>query len=259
MLTRLQSVAIIVCLLYVPQFTYALSRRLALNKRSSDLTYLHSNTKLRISLKPNETRIARYNSIVVSCEVDGRLYPTIHWLKNGERVQQGTSLDVQGDAAFENAVCKDQPRLQLTLVKSMLYIDCITEETEYTCVGETRFARVNQSLRVFIDPGSSRDDCAQHNDEKPARIYMTTWVQLDYVGDTVRLYCRAEGKPTPTITWHRSNNESITNVGSYRIANNGDLIIVNPTWGNMDKYECKADNGVGSDTAQSFFYPLLST
>ncbi|KAK7008872.1 neural/ectodermal development factor IMP-L2, partial [Biomphalaria glabrata] len=170
----------------------------------------------------------------------------------------GTSLDVQGDAAFENAAGNDQSRLQLAIVKSKLYIDCITEETEYTCVGETPLARVNQSQRVFIDPlpGSSRHECSQPNDEKPARIYMTTETQMDYDGDTAQLYCRAEGKPTPTITWYSSNNQSITIVGGYRIANNGDLIILNPTWKNhLDRFTCKADNGVGSDTAQSFFYP----
>uniref|UniRef100_A0A2C9L4W2 Ig-like domain-containing protein n=1 Tax=Biomphalaria glabrata TaxID=6526 RepID=A0A2C9L4W2_BIOGL len=105
-------------------------------------------------------------------------------------------------------------------------------------------------------PGSSRHECSQNNDEKPARIYMITETQMDYEGDTAQLYCRAEGKPTPTITWYKSNNESITNVGGYRIANNGDLIILNATWkDHMDLFTCKADNGIGSDTAQSFLYP----
>ncbi|KAK7008871.1 neural/ectodermal development factor IMP-L2, partial [Biomphalaria glabrata] len=88
MLTRLQSVAIIVCLVYVPQLASAHSRRLALNKRNLTSTNIDSLRRLSISMQPLETRIALYDGIVLSCQVTGRPNPTIHWLKNGERVQQ---------------------------------------------------------------------------------------------------------------------------------------------------------------------------
>ncbi|KAK0055332.1 neural/ectodermal development factor IMP-L2, partial [Biomphalaria pfeifferi] len=220
MLTRLQSVAIIVCLVYVPQFTFALSRRLALNKRlSKHEEFLKP--KLFFKSKPSETSTVLYDSIVLSCEAAGIPNPTIHWLKNGERVQQGTSHNVQDDeATFENAAGDDLPRLQLANTVSKLYLDCITEEdeAEYTCVAETPLARKTQSHKVFIDPirGNPRHRCSLHNGEKPARIYMATSSRFEYENELTQLYCRAEGKPTPTITWYDPFNEPITNADGYK-------------------------------------------
>ncbi|KAI8777457.1 neural/ectodermal development factor IMP-L2 [Biomphalaria glabrata] len=260
MLTRLQSVAIIVCLVYVPQFTFALSRRLALNKRlSKHEEFLKP--KLFFKSKPSEISTVLYDSIVLSCEAAGIPNPTIHWLKNGERVQQGTSHNVQDDeAAFENAAGDDLPRLQLANTVSKLYLDCITEEdeAEYTCVAETPLARKTQSHKVFIDPirGNPRHRCSVHNGEKPARIYMATSSRFEYENELTQLYCRAEGKPTPTITWYDPFNEPITNADGYKIAKNGDLIILNATWkDHMGVFTCVADNGIGSDNATAFLYP----
>ncbi|KAH9524902.1 Zwei Ig domain protein zig-4 [Bulinus truncatus] len=259
MLTRHQSLAIIVCLVYVPHLTSAFSRRLALSKKASRNEDKYLKPKLFFKSQPTEITTVLHDSVVLQCDAGGIPNPTVHWLKNGQRIIQGNSKSIRDDdAVYEQN--SGLPKLELSNTLSKLYLDCITEEDEavYTCVAETPIQRKTQNHNVIVDTsrGSGRQKCSKHNGEIPARIYMSTSSRFEYENEVTQLYCRAEGKPTPIITWLDPYNEPITNDNVYKIDKNGDLIILNPTWeDHMGVFTCVADNGIGSDNATAFLYP----
>ncbi|CAG5123766.1 unnamed protein product [Candidula unifasciata] len=194
---------------------------------------------------PSESVATQFGSIVLECEVGGSPPPTIHWLKDGVRLlQDGSHSD--DEASYEDSVSSGSRRgLRLSSTRSRLYLDCVGEEDEgvYTCVAENAMLRKSQSTRLRVG--------------EPARIYMWTVSRLEFENSKVQLFCRAEGNPEPTITWYDRDNKPIESDENYRITKSGDLIIRDITWlENMGGYTCVADNGFGTDTAQTFLYPV---
>ncbi|KAL3863626.1 hypothetical protein ACJMK2_005376 [Sinanodonta woodiana] len=210
--------------------------------------------------------VRRHENVILECEVGGSPSPTIHWLRNGERITQGYSQDVKDDeVAFEDKVAPNgSPLLRLGKVKSRLFLDCVTfnEEGEYTCVAETPFKRISQSTVVKIDDTlHSEERCMVKKAIRgePARIFLWTALRLEIEGATVQLLCRAEGYPKPEITWKDSNGKEMKGndpEGLYEILPNGDLLIKDITWArNMGDYFCHAKNNVGRDEVSTFLYP----
>lgn len=204
----------------------------------------------------------------LECEVGGRPSPTIHWLKNGERIQQGQSHDYLNDAASfeEKATPSDQPMLRLGKVKSRLYLDCVTknDEAEYTCVAETPTERISQSTVLKIEKGLQQEvseSCIVKRAFRgePARIHLWTALRLEYEGASVQLYCRADGFPAPKCSWrYLDNGAPIVDDANHEILPNGDLLIKDISWlENMGDYYCRCENSAGIDEISTFLYPTV--
>ncbi|CAL1542855.1 unnamed protein product, partial [Lymnaea stagnalis] len=214
--------------------------------------------------------VDKYEDVVLECEVIGSPNPTIHWLKNGKRILQGSSQNFKDDVPqYELNDVSGTSKLQLAGTRSNLYLDCVNEADEgvYTCVAETPTLRKTQSHTVTIGgssfddlPGESRKCGSKNSRGKPARIYMWSKSRFEYNHVVTQLYCRAQGNPTPSIAWIDASGKPIVSEDGYKITNSGDLVIMNPNWEeHMGSYTCIADNGVGTDSQSTFFYPVSET
>lgn len=265
--------SVTVCLIYVPHLTASFLRKSASPKRfGKSSRAARSNDLLASKLffkgeLPAETVATQYGSIVLECEVGGSPPPTIHWLKDGVRLlQDGSHKPSDDEASYEDPASVGGRRgLSLSSTRSRLYLDCLSEEDEgeYICVAENAVVRKSQSTLLRVERPedvlySEVHECSgkRSNKGEPARIYMWTVSRLEFENSKVQLFCRAEGNPQPTITWYDRDNKPIESDENYRVARNGDLIIRDITWlENMGGYTCVADNGFGTDTAQTFLYP----
>lgn len=222
---------------------------------------------------PDITTANRHDSVVLHCKVGGR-EPTIHWLKDGVRIQQGESRDYRNDQAqYEDTAAVTGK----SFTASKLYLDCVDEASEgvYTCIGETPTERITQSTNLvlkrpnadFLDlPEAAAEFSHRTCLEKrsvgntAARIFLWTSLRLELMGEAVQLFCRSEGSPSPQVEWFDNNREKILPTSSefsdYEILENGDLLIKRLQWKHMGQFKCSASNGEGSDTQGIFIYPM---
>ncbi|KAL4232283.1 Roundabout 1 [Mactra antiquata] len=213
-----------------------------------------------------ETTATRHEDIVLECEAGGRPTPTIHWLKNGERIQQGLSRDYLDDAASFEEKLNDMgktPMLRLGKVKSKLFLDCVSERDEavYTCVAETPFDRISQTTKLVMGnslSSMSRSSCLTKKAFRgePARIHLWTSVRLEFQGAPVQLFCRADGYPAPVCQWKYTEvGLPIVDDDEFKLLPNGDLLINTISWENMGDYYCTCENEAGVDQVSTFLYP----
>lgn len=98
---------------------------------------------------------------VLECEAGGTPAPLIHWLRNGQRIDQGGASDelvavVGGEEtlSYENTETNDRlSTLQLSATKSRLYVDCVghVDAGVYVCVAETPTRRIAVDYRLIIE------------------------------------------------------------------------------------------------------------
>ncbi|XP_021350717.1 zwei Ig domain protein zig-2-like [Mizuhopecten yessoensis] len=225
-----------------------------------------------------EDTIVFGKSAVLTCQAGGTPPPTIHWVKDGHRIEQGSPdmlSNTNDEAFYEDVVDKEgRPLLRRSYTKALLYLDCITADMEgdYSCVVDTPTRRITSttSLRVdrLVDDSTDldkfRDDSEEKSclvkrsftDEMSARIYLWTSNRVEKSGATIQLFCRAEGFPKPRITWRTPSRKEISESDpGYGLLPNGDLLIRNVRWSHMGVFTCIADNGSGADTKSTFVYP----
>ncbi|XP_029027936.1 immunoglobulin superfamily member 10 isoform X2 [Betta splendens] len=74
-----------------------------------------------------------------------------------------------------------------------------------------------------------------------------------HVGDTVKMNCKAEGRPTPFISWILANRTQVrgqnTERGRVSVSAEGTLIIEHVSVYDRGHYKCIASNSAGVDTA----------
>jgi hypothetical protein len=211
--------------------------------------------------------------VILSCEAAGRPSPVIHWLRDGVRLHQAVGLTRNGDAAEVAAEAGDMEGrlpLELSSTRARLFIDCARESDAavYTCVAETTNKRIARSTVLFVEArkmSSAGQHCVHKRpitvtslvDSEPARLNMWTSMTLDFEGSDAMLFCRAEGRPAPTVTWFDRNNRRIQpNDAHYTILGSGDLVIHEVNWNkHMGIYRCVAENSGGTDEVETFLYP----
>ncbi|KAK3094638.1 hypothetical protein FSP39_004303 [Pinctada imbricata] len=216
-------------------------------------------------LLPSITVASRHQSIVLTCQAGGKS-PTIHWLKDDQRIQQGDDRDYLNDEpAYEEPLNEGEgSSLGLSFTKSKLFLDCVTPEQagEYTCVAETTTERIAQTTELVVGEdydgtGNCLAKRSLRGRREPARIYLWTSNRLEVQGMAVQLYCRVEGFPAPTLSWFDNNGEEILpSNDNYQLLDNGDLLIKHISWSNMGRYRCETTNGLGTDSVTTFLYPV---
>uniref|UniRef100_A0A0B7AV53 Ig-like domain-containing protein n=1 Tax=Arion vulgaris TaxID=1028688 RepID=A0A0B7AV53_9EUPU len=158
MVTVRHSIAVIVCLMYVPHITSMFLKRSGLQNRVSTETQdsnlvLHSNIIFNGDQLQPETLVPIYGSVVLNCEVSGIPTPTIHWLKDGERITQKSSRRANDDVTYEDQIgAEGKQSLMLSVTHSRLYLDCLSADAEgqYTCVAENGMIKKSQSTFVNV-------------------------------------------------------------------------------------------------------------
>nr|XP_022286293.1 zwei Ig domain protein zig-4-like [Crassostrea virginica] len=223
---------------------------------------------------PEITTAAKHDSVVLHCKVGG-LEPTIHWLKDGIRIQQGASRDFRNDQTqYEDT----GSILGKSFTVSKLFLDCVDEESAgvYTCIGETPLTRITQETNLvvqrheeqFLDiPEAaaaefSHRSCLEKRSagNTAARIFLWTSLRLEVINKAVQLYCRAEGVPSPAVTWFDQSGQEIPQENeNYKILENGDLLIKRLIWEQMGQYVCQASNMKGQDSQKIFIYPMATS
>ncbi|CAL1531783.1 unnamed protein product, partial [Lymnaea stagnalis] len=198
-----------------------------------------------------------YEDGVLTCNVFGHPIPTIHWLKNGVRIPQSSNTQLGDD--FPQYEQNDELSMyEVGETISNLYLDCVnvSEAGTYTCVAKTRNFTATQVHTVTVEVINV---FAFIWSDRPARIYMWTIDRFEYQHVDTQMYCRAQGIPTPTISWLDFDNRPIVSGENYTITTAGDLVIRNPAWLKMGQYTCRAVNRAGNDTRFIFFYPVSAT
>ncbi|XP_055927431.1 zwei Ig domain protein zig-2-like [Argiope bruennichi] len=196
----------------------------------------------------------------LECEAGGTPPPTIHWLKDGQKIPQNLYEAIH-PSARDNEVM--ETTLGLGFTRSRLYIDCATpnDAGRYTCVAENDYIRTFKSSQVFVGGTLESDNdaicLAKKTFGSPARIHMWTHTRLELMGSDVQLFCRPTGDPQPHVVWRGPNNNVLNNSKKYEIMSNGDLIVRNIMWSDMGGYSCQTKNSEGSDEALVFLYPTM--
>ncbi|BFZ01740.1 hypothetical protein BsWGS_04779 [Bradybaena similaris] len=276
MISQHPSLIAIVCLISVLQITPVFLRRSTHFKRFGQVPgTLESNEIQSSSLffkgqgfQP-ETLGVRYGNIVLECEAGGSPPPTIHWLKNGIRISQGSSKNFakHDEASLEDRRNRGNNMLRLSSTRSRLFLDCLSTDSEgqYACVAENAMIRKSRTTYLKVEnsehtmyPEVRKCFGKPFKTGEPARIYMWTVSRLEYMNNMVQLFCRAQGYPKPSITWYRDNKPIQSDDDDYQIAHNGDLIIKDITWEkHRFSYFCVASNLFGTDAAEAFLYPTI--
>lgn len=86
---------------------------------------------------------------------------------------------------------------------------------------------------------------------------MWTKTRLELIGSDVRLFCRSQGFPKPSVTWLGPDGKILTSADKTNVLENGDLIIRDLSWSDMGGYQCVAANEDGEDQSTTFVYPIL--
>lgn len=88
----------------------------------------------------------------------------------------------------------------------------------------------------------------------PSRILEPKMHEIkSHVGNTVKMNCKAEGRPTPFISWILANRTEVrgqnTESGRVSVSPEGTLIIEHVSVYDRGHYKCIASNPAGADTA----------
>ncbi|XP_013420495.1 zwei Ig domain protein zig-4 [Lingula anatina] len=232
-------------------------------KRSKAALKVYRDLFFKEVIPPASVEVGPGSSTVLMCEAGGNPPPTIHWLRNGERIKQG----IPHDSADETTTYERHNRgpVQIGNTKSELVIDCASRASEgtYTCVAETPTRIITTDSEVIFNekmPSKISGKCLsrakKQGSQEPARIVMWTSDRAELAGADVQLYCRATGARPLHYTWFKEDGEVIEGKrDEYEVLPNGDLLIRNVNFENhMGGYKCEAKNAFGKDTTSGLFY-----
>ncbi|XP_043587451.1 peroxidasin [Bombus pyrosoma] len=156
------------------------------------------------------------------CKVDGRPAPTIHWWRNGQK------LDVGGRIAIED----EGSLLRIFAVKE-------SDSARYVCQAKNSngYAETSADLRVVDESYSP-----------PKLTYEPRDMEAES-GAIIEIPCRVEGFPKPVIQWKKDG--TAVEGSRFRVSRGGSLYLYNVTAADTGRYECSAVNQYGRATAQA--------
>lgn len=170
-------------------------------------------------LPPKEFSAQLGSSITIECEAGSSPPPTIHWLKNGQRIEQTepaadeNQVEEQQQQQLSNLVEGAGGKISLSSTRSRLFIDCAgpLDEATYTCVAENPFSRVASHTKLnLVQPELALDGGQREQEEagklvavpqclgqqnqlqpQPVRIHMWTHNIVEVQKSDLVLYCRS--------------------------------------------------------------------
>uniref|UniRef100_A0A182QVC5 protein-tyrosine-phosphatase n=1 Tax=Anopheles farauti TaxID=69004 RepID=A0A182QVC5_9DIPT len=162
------------------------------------------------------------------CAARGDPQPTVIWRKNSKKITMTQSRYTVYDA---NGV-------------SMLRIEPVRagrDDAPYECVAENGVGdAVSAEATLTVYEG----------DKTPAGfpvIQQFPTIRVIETGHTAVMQCKATGSPPPKIFWIKDMKRVDMTNPRYSINNEGSLQIDNSEESDMGKYECVAENSVGTE------------
>ncbi|XP_073974776.1 tyrosine-protein phosphatase Lar isoform X4 [Rhodnius prolixus] len=170
------------------------------------------------------------------CEARGDPTPTIVWRKNGKRVSSTQS----------RYLVQDYPGGSMLRIEP---VRAIRDDATYECVAENGVGdAVSAEAQLTV----------YENDRLPPgfpQITQSPSTKVVEIGHTAVLACAATGKPSPTIRWVKEMLPvQIGKNPRYTILDSnmpGALQITNSIEDDLGKYECVAENEIGTEYSQS--------
>ncbi|XP_012226663.1 tyrosine-protein phosphatase Lar isoform X5 [Linepithema humile] len=203
------------------------------NGNISDSQYItYMTSPPTILVKPQSQQVKAGGIASFYCTAEGAPPPQIHWRKNGKRISQSQSRYVVHQ--YENGAL-----LRIEPVKPA------RDNTVYECLAENGVG----------DAVSAEASLTGYETEDlPTGFPMITQAPTTKVvemGHNAVLLCAAVGSPPPIISWVRDMLPIDTSNPRYTVLDTGALQITESDVKDQGKYECVANNSVGTEYSKS--------
>ncbi|XP_056139886.1 immunoglobulin superfamily member 10 [Lampris incognitus] len=164
------------------------------------------------------------------CEAVGNPLPTISWRRFSSST--GSTITIKGKMGKFEVFNNGTLSIKNANIK---------DRGQYVCLAEN-------------DKGSDKLLVTLSVVAYPSRILEPKMREIkSHVGNTVEMKCKAEGRPTPLITWILANRTQVRghkqDKGRVSVNTEGTLIIGQVTISDRGHYKCIASNPAGADTA----------
>lgn len=189
---------------------------------------VNANDPPQFEEKPRDQRVMSDRVASFTCRATGNPEPKIQWRKNNRRIS--------GNARF---IVLQVPGGSILRIEPVKYQ---RDEAEYECVVENAAGdtiRASAKLEVLSDDPNSLPNGFPYFRTEPK----TKAVEIDH---TALLVCDARGNPDPNITWFKDNRPVDLTNPRYTVLRSGSLQISTSTEEDGGKYECVAENNVGT-------------
>ncbi|KAK2847327.1 hypothetical protein Q5P01_010326 [Channa striata] len=166
----------------------------------------------------------------VPCEADGNPQPVISWKRFSSTT--GSTITITGRMGKFEVLSNGTLLIQNANIK---------DRGQYLCLAEN-------------DHGSDKLLVTLSVVAYPSRILEPKMRELkSHAGNTVEMRCKAEGRPTPTISWILANRTQVrgqsAEMGRVSVSTEGTLLIEQVSVYDRGQYKCIASNPAGADTA----------
>ncbi|KRY70707.1 Muscle M-line assembly protein unc-89 [Trichinella pseudospiralis] len=184
-----------------------------------------------------DLRLMDSHPLLLECICSSSESPEIKWYKDGDLLQQSDRIIIEN---LPDGKCR-------------LKIHSCTPDDEglYRCVAEDSTGSANTKSRVIIKPSFIGEDLSRRRSiagKAPHFIEPLTSQKLTQ-GSHLRLVCRVDGDPMPSIRWLK-DGDRIYSGGRHQMNTSPDglveLIIANASPWDSGCYRCLAENEHGS-------------
>ncbi|CAL4088974.1 unnamed protein product, partial [Meganyctiphanes norvegica] len=178
--------------------------------------------------RPHDQVVINDHVASFTCRASGDPEPRIQWRKNGKRISGSSRylvVDMPGGSILRIEPVKFQ--------RDEAIYECIAENS----IGDIISAKSN--LTVLTDDSNNQLVGFPNFRTEPK----TKAVE---VNSTALMVCEASGNPEPNIIWYQNQQPMDINNPRYTLLRSGSLQIAGITEEDGGKYECVADNSVGT-------------
>ncbi|XP_061185116.1 protogenin-like [Saccostrea echinata] len=165
------------------------------------------------------------SSAILECQADGNPTPTISWQKvNMDDQSKGESVE-------------DGHRVRQVGMGNLKFTKVIeTDSGLYRCVAAAPGFN-NSSALVTLRVSY------------PPTLLKTPSSGNFLVANRIRLYCSAQGRPTPSITWYHNGQRLQEDAGHVVFKDNNGQLVIESRVSDSGFYQCIAENPYGSETS----------
>ena len=207
--------------------------------------------RLSVSVR-GPTKVETGGSVLLTCSASGSPLPRVAWYRD--------SLFLAHLEDQEDLLEGDPTSLGETVAR--LRLSCLREEEggELECRAVSGRHQVSALTRLTVT-GGQPGLCTE-----PARPEISVWSSavMAEQDSSLALPCRT-GRPglntnniNTTTSWTNPRGEQVEGQRGdrLRVIQSGDLEISGLTWADMGQYTCSVSNPAGTDSIQTFLYPL---
>ncbi|XP_017797554.1 PREDICTED: peroxidasin homolog [Habropoda laboriosa] len=203
----------------------------------------------------NGIKAAAGSRVELECKASGSPPPEVFWFTGSGSNEQFTEYI---RASTHSLYDPSEEWRGMAEINSKLVIECVTPDDAgliYCASVSAREVKISTPTELLVNNEVGNGNCSSESD---LTITLYTPTLVANIGATVVLPCRANGKPTPQITWVDNYNVplSLSNNLRHRVLDTGDLLIEELFWEDMGGYTCKAKSGSRQQVVSTFLYPL---